>query len=266
MLNIDNSVLVVLDDVERAHGLIETLRGIGFRDIFTAQDNEWAKKSVKKYKPDVIIHDIEMIQMDGLSFLSWLIKIEYRGGVCLYTACEERLLRTIRSMAEKSLNYLGDVQHNEISVGRLASVLSSGRKNFNSDEAERPLPSKRTLLKAIQAGEFCLYAQPKIAVDSKVCIGVELLARWNKDGEILSPFHFVPILQQHPGLLAEFDKTIVTLATMAAAQLHAEFPNMHVAMNTSTPNYNSSEFTEHLMMQMYMSGLDVFGTFGNEWN
>ena len=50
--------------------------------------------------------------------------------------------------------------------------------------------------RALSEGEFEVYYQPKITTaDKKIC-GAEALVRWRKDGNIVPPIHFIPILEK----------------------------------------------------------------------
>ena len=50
--------------------------------------------------------------------------------------------------------------------------------------------------KALEDGEFIVYYQPKIAMDSRHIAGAEALCRWMHDGELVPPGKFIPVLEQ----------------------------------------------------------------------
>lgn len=50
---------------------------------------------------------------------------------------------------------------------------------------------------ALTAGQFCIYFQPKISLDTEEFIGSEALIRYiNQAGEIIAPNNFIPILEE----------------------------------------------------------------------
>lgn len=57
---------------------------------------------------------------------------------------------------------------------------------------------------ALQNGEFQVYYQPKVNIDTKRLCGAEALIRWIKDGRMISPGQFVPILERE-GRIIELD-------------------------------------------------------------
>lgn len=49
---------------------------------------------------------------------------------------------------------------------------------------------------AIKNEEFLVYYQPKVDIKKYVLGGAEALCRWRHDGELIPPFHFIPILER----------------------------------------------------------------------
>lgn len=59
------------------------------------------------------------------------------------------------------------------------------------------LPNYSALQEALTAGQFCIYFQPKISLDTEEFIGSEALIRYiNQAGEIIAPNNFIPILEE----------------------------------------------------------------------
>ncbi len=50
--------------------------------------------------------------------------------------------------------------------------------------------------KALENGEFHTYYQPKVDTDSNTIVGAEALVRWVRNGKIISPGEFIPILEK----------------------------------------------------------------------
>lgn len=102
------------------------------------------------------------------------------------------------------------MNHSSIAIGL-------AKKNRNADvimfqeEMKREMIRMRQLEEsipeAIDNREFLVYYQPKVKLidenDYVVC-GAEALVRWNRDGHMISPGEFVPILEKN-GLITEID-------------------------------------------------------------
>lgn len=59
------------------------------------------------------------------------------------------------------------------------------------------LANYSALQEALTAGQFCIYSQPKISLDTEEFIGSEALIRYiNQAGEIIAPNNFIPILEE----------------------------------------------------------------------
>ena len=49
---------------------------------------------------------------------------------------------------------------------------------------------------AIENSEFLVYYQPKVSLGGYKLVGAEALCRWNRDGKLISPADFIPVLEQ----------------------------------------------------------------------
>ena len=49
---------------------------------------------------------------------------------------------------------------------------------------------------AIESNEFVVYYQPKVLLDGQTLCGCEALVRWNRNGNIIQPSEFVPVLEK----------------------------------------------------------------------
>ena len=59
------------------------------------------------------------------------------------------------------------------------------------------LANYSALQEALTAGQFCIYFQPKISLDTEEFIGSEALIRYiNQAGQIIAPNNFIPILEE----------------------------------------------------------------------
>ncbi len=57
---------------------------------------------------------------------------------------------------------------------------------------------------ALTNNEFKVYFQPKVNINDKTLYGCEALARWIKDGEMISPIEFIPVLEDD-GTICDLD-------------------------------------------------------------
>lgn len=72
----------------------------------------------------------------------------------------------------------------------------TSRYRHNLDDTLN-LANYSALQEALTAGQFCIYFQPKISLDTEEFIGSEALIRYiNQAGEIIAPNNFIPILEE----------------------------------------------------------------------
>ena len=73
---------------------------------------------------------------------------------------------------------------------------NTSRYRHNLDDILN-LANYSALQEALTAGQFCIYFQPKISLDTEEFIGSEALIRYiNQAGEIIAPNNFIPILEE----------------------------------------------------------------------
>ena len=71
-------------------------------------------------------------------------------------------------------------------------------------EKERVKRIQSEFTNAIQNEEFAVYYQPKVDVNTGRLVGAEALARWIKEGRIVPPMEFIPILELN-SLISKLD-------------------------------------------------------------
>ena len=95
----------------------------------------------------------------------------------------------IENMYDKSLLALNTVRYNykeSVAVFRPNMFMSKDR------EAEMI----QDIIRGIQAGEFTFYTQPVVDISCGKPVSMEALVRWVKDGQVISPGEYIPLLER----------------------------------------------------------------------
>ena len=94
---IDISVLVVEDEKQVLEPMVEYLQ-LFFEDVYTARDGLNAFRIYERKKPDIIISDIHMPHMDGLTMIEKIREKDKKTKIIITTAHSERekLLQAIK--------------------------------------------------------------------------------------------------------------------------------------------------------------------------
>ena len=66
-LHDDKTILVVDDDADMLETIKDMLKNFGYKNILGAQDGEEAISLYKKHRPDLVLMDIVMPKMDGIT-------------------------------------------------------------------------------------------------------------------------------------------------------------------------------------------------------
>jgi len=148
----------------------------------------------------------------------------------------------------RGINSLG-LLHDAGSAVREAKLAAKNTVAISSPELRHKLHRRsaieRDVQSALENGEFVALAQPKVSLTSSTIVGVELLARWERDGEMVSPVEFIPMVSRL-GLDHEFDMYMIEKGLELLENLPAGLTHLQVSVNVSTQRLSSPRFLEDL--------------------
>jgi DNA-binding response OmpR family regulator len=123
----DISILIAEDEKKLLHSMVEYLQ-LFFEHVYTAEDGLSAYKTYKKEKPDIIIADIHMPHLDGLSMIEKIRKQDKETKIIITSAHsdKEKLLQAIELHLVKYL--VKPVQSDKLKE-LLLSLVDDLRKN-----------------------------------------------------------------------------------------------------------------------------------------
>ncbi len=99
----------------------------------------------------------------------------------------------------------------------------------------------RQLNTAMANNEFMVYFQPICDVSGKIC-GVESLARWEHNGQMISPAKFIPLLEQQ-GAIKEFTYFIME-SVVITLEIHPDIPC--ISVNLSVQQFYDNDFIDFI--------------------
>ena len=76
--------ILIVDDEEAIHEQLKACiptEALGWKIVGDAYHGEEACRLVEQYQPDIVITDIKMPLLDGLSFMEWMKKRDFKGRV-----------------------------------------------------------------------------------------------------------------------------------------------------------------------------------------
>lgn len=120
--------------------------------------------------------------------------------------------------------------------------------------ALQPLYSWFDVEEALRAGEFELFFQPKVMLDSRRLLGAEALVRWQKHGVGYIPLaHFMPAIEQSQGVRVLL-RFVLNSALRQAAEWSRRHPGFSVAVNLAAGNLEDPD-----LVALVEDALSVWG-------
>ncbi len=141
-------------------------------------------------------------------------------------------------------------------LGRCATALNVARNEkhlpyvFVTPEMHSKAIHRKQILSmfsnAVEKGEFRPYYQPKVNTDANMLAGAEALVRWIRDGKMITPGEFIPVL--------ETDESICTLDFCIFEQVCRDIRRwldegiepVRISTNFSRMNLFDPGFSEHI--------------------
>jgi diguanylate cyclase (GGDEF)-like protein/PAS domain S-box-containing protein len=127
------------------------------------------------------------------------------------------------------------------------------------DTALKRLELKASLQRALEHGEFRLFYQPVIELESGRISGVEALIRWfHPERGLVPPLDFIPLAEE-TGLIVPIGRWVLLEACSYAADLQRRYPSdppLHMAVNLSARQVARPEIVDDVRQILDDTGLD----------
>lgn len=251
-------ILVLDDELFIQKLIIHTLNNLGFTEVIACSNGHAALQLIDhpQNRPNIILCDLNMPEMDGIEFLRRLVEHRYTGSLILVSGESDRILHTVEKLVWAHHIPLLGCLNKPVSPTALAALLHQW-----SPPAHGQLPDTEkaydvaALRKAIDQGELVNYYQPKVEVASGRVVGVETLVRWQhpKDGLVL-PDHFIGMAEEN-GLIDDLTRVVLVNALRHARAWQDTGYPLLVAINISMNNLASLNFVDFVTAQADLAGV-----------
>jgi EAL domain-containing protein (putative c-di-GMP-specific phosphodiesterase class I) len=200
-----NVLVVEAYDLQR-HAVVRMISALGATSVSEAGDGETALGILADPARtiDIVVTDLDLPGMDGMEFLRHLGESGARVSIILTSALERNLSESVENMTRAyGLRLLGMMQK-PLSQDRVRGVILR-HDPARLRQAGGVTGGGRFDIAEIRAGlgrdEFMPYLQPKVALDTRQCRGVEALARWrHPERGLVGPDAFVALLEEQGGI------------------------------------------------------------------
>ncbi|WP_299801894.1 EAL domain-containing protein [uncultured Shewanella sp.] len=218
--------------------------------IRTAASGVEALKIMADFKPDVLLCDLKMPEMDGITFLSHISELMFTGSIIITSASNQIVLDTVQKMCMSyrlkvigaiskpvKINILKELLH-------LAYVESLTDSSFTGNHSVKSKTfTEKELEHALEQGWIKPYFQPLVALDSAEWQSCEALIRFvHPVLGVLPPTSFLPQLSK-----MQKDAELALLSVNYILQHQAELAGRTVAINITPTTLMHSHFVDKVL-------------------
>ena len=159
-----------------------------------------------------------------------------------------------------------DTIYDVINAGVIAvgETRQSGAKDFiwfrreRRDEMVRQKDILNGYHKAIDEEEFVVYYQPKVNLKTRTLCGCEALVRWIRNGELVPPNSFIPVLE-NDGKVQELDFYVFDRVCRDIGDWQRRgIQPVRVSSNFSKLHLHNKHFTEDVLAVVERYGADPY--------
>lgn len=120
---------------------------------------------------------------------------------------------------------------------------------------EKSMRVQQLFPRALENGEFHVYYQPKVDVNTGEIVGAEALSRWVRDGKVIPPIDFIPMLEETNDI-CKLDMYVLAKVCEDIKRWLAEGRNVvRVSVNLSRKNMMNAGLLEKIMGIIGASGV-----------
>ncbi|MGE8359338.1 EAL domain-containing response regulator [Pseudomonas sp.] len=226
-------VLVLSADIHRAGHAAELLLHAGVEDLIEACNGKQAMAILhEEGGTDVIVCDLDFGGMAALECLHGEHQLQQASALIICGDIDgEECRRVLQIVSLSGLQFLG-----ALASPLQAVTLKKALQRFKYPETrQRSQPVSRIaepeLRRALDLGEFSLWLQPRVDMNSQALVGLEALARWNhlRSG-LLLPQDFLPAMLAC-NLLGELFEHLFEPGVTLAQRLLREGRRLELAFN-----------------------------------
>ena len=253
--------LVVDDDEFMLKILARTLESLGSQAIATCASGAEALSRLNREteRPDIVLCDLNMPEMDGVEFLRKLAEIGYDGAIIVISGEDKRILSTVETLARgHRLNILGHLEK-PVTPEQLKTMLARWQP-CHEPRAQGSAESCTAdeIRAGLAQGQFVPWFQPKVEIVTGWVAEAEALARWrHPERGMIAPDCFIPVAEQN-GLIQELTWSILTQSLRQAQAWHEQGNDIKVAINVSMDDLVRLDFPEQVLELAQAAGVKPF--------
>ncbi len=204
------------------------------------------KQNPKKY--DVVLTDLNMPEIDGMGVIRELGDLGFRGGVCIVSDLETRVVELAANIAQQQEIYLLGSIAKPISRDGLSRVLKRMGYVGRKKRLHLEKMTRDELIGHVSRDSIVPYYQPKLNPVSNRVESLEVVARIEvaKDNEMILPDNFIGTAIQHDLVDTITMQLAQKIATDMPALLKAFGNDVCISINLSPTQLSDLDIPKRL--------------------
>jgi EAL domain-containing protein (putative c-di-GMP-specific phosphodiesterase class I) len=247
------TVLVVEDStVQRSHA-VGLVTALGAAQVLEACDGLQGLERLEQHPGiDLVLTDLEMPTMDGVSFIGEFSARGYRPELIVISSHDIAVLHSVRLMAETYGLVVPGIIAKPLAMATLRRLLAAKPllvpAGPSPEVPARKLPSLGEIAEGIHNGEFICYFQPQITFKGALLKGVEALVRWrHPEHGILGPAAFLPQAETDESVMSALTQAVLAEVAGHWHQWRRHGLHLEVSVNLSALSLGSPGFADQLV-------------------
>ena len=249
--------ILVIEDEDRVRDTIKDILELEGFNAIVAADGKSGLQQAQTCKPDLILCDVMMPELDGYGVLTALQQHSKTATIpfIFLTACATRsaLRQGMELGADDYLTkpFTPDELRRAIAVRFAKKAIGNG--NITVQDIQQLATALRS---GIEQQEFQLYYQPQLDLQTGKIIGAEALLRWqHPELGAVSPSKFIPVAEA-TGFIIELGKWVLETACTQARYWYDQNPILqHVAVNLSAYQFCAPDLVDTIAQILAKTGL-----------
>ncbi|MGF1682701.1 EAL domain-containing response regulator [Photobacterium minamisatsumaniensis] len=244
------NILLVEDHPFQQQVLLNQLRQVSERNckFATASTGREALNAMLTFKPDVLVCDLNMPEMDGITFLGHLAEQGFSGCIIITSAASSDVIRSVSKMCQNyKLHLIGSL--NKPATNYLLHQYLSQAQEYILTAQPHSQPqysvhlAEQDIQYALEAGWLLPYFQPIVDIATGQWVSCEALIRMRhpKFG-VLSPASFLPQLSA-----MRKDADLALNSIHFILKHHDELQQRKVAVNITPHTLISNGFVDKVI-------------------
>lgn len=208
--------ILLVDDHDFTRSMEKrVLVDLGVARITEARDGNEALECARAARPDIVISDLNMPGMDGMTFISHLAQERLADSVIIASGLAPGVLKAVEAMAVASgVRVLGAIEK-PLRKDALASMLYLHEHPAGGEGGGVPAIDAAAVERAVELGQFKTWFSPVLDVQSMRVVAADVVARWE------SPEHGIKVGDEELEFLLELPAAPAVMRSLIQSSLAA---------------------------------------------